>query len=428
MAKINFNLRDVKCESKTPVNMVIRWNGLKLVYPTGLAILPIYWNHEQQKGKATQKNIGHPEFNESLTALKAIAEKSLRDFINDNQAAPTVVELRDKINNSLNRIERIVKTDLLGYITQFRSQAKFKINENTGKQFASKTQTAYKQLHDLLIEYSATTKKKIDFNDIDFEFYTDFVKFLTFNKTFAANTVGKHIKTLKTILNEATEAGINDNVKFRSKKFKVFNETADNIYLTDANLKELGQLDLSNDNRLERIRDLFLIGSYTGLRFSDFTNIKDSDIKGDFIEIATQKTGVKVAVPIHPVVRDIIEKYKGKFATPLPVPASNQKMNLYLKEICVKVPSLQVFEAVKENKGGMIISTNYQKFELVTTHTARRSFATNNFINGVPSQVIMKITGHKTESAFLKYIKITPTESAKIMQLYWEKSLNLKIS
>ncbi len=113
-------------------------------------------------------------------------------------------------------------------------------------------------------------------------------------------------------------------------------------------------------------------------------------------------------------------KYKGKTPNSLPTKISNVKMNQYLKELSEYIESLHVESSSSITKGDKKPFITKPKFELVTTHTARRSFATNLYLDGIPSFNIMRITGHRTEKAFLRYIKITPNESAKILQLHWK--------
>ncbi|MGH2612096.1 MAG: site-specific integrase, partial [Rhabdochlamydiaceae bacterium] len=105
-----------------------------------------------------------------------------------------------------------------------------------------------------------------------------------------------------------------------------------------------------------------------------------------------------------------------------PESISNQKTNEGLKEICQRVSSLQVSASKTRTQGGMKLTTNYQKWQIVSTHTGRRTFATNAYLQGVPTVTIMAVTGHKTEKAFLKYIKVTPKEHAKIMAGIWAKN------
>ena len=120
-------------------------------------------------------------------------------------------------------------------------------------------------------------------------------------------------------------------------------------------------------------------------------------------------------------------KYSDKYPNNLPPTISNQKMNDYLKEIAKKVDSLKVPVEVEGIKGGLKTTEQKQKWELVTTHTARRSFATNVYKSGFPAISLMKITGHRTEKSFLLYIKVTPEENAHKLLDHWNKSV-LKVS
>ncbi len=207
----------------------------------------------------------------------------------------------------------------------------------------------------------------------------------------------------------------------------MLSESTDSIYLNEKELSDIQLLDLSEHPRLERVRDLFLIGCWTGLRFSDFSNITADNIKGDFIEIETKKTAEPVVIPLHPVVKVIMRKYADQFPNSLPPSISNVKMNQYLKELGERLDILHVKVQTSITKGGKLVTTTKQKYQLLTTHTARRSFATNLFLDGLPPTTIMKITGHRTEKAFQRYIKITPTENAKILQLHWQNKNNLKV-
>jgi integrase len=274
----------------------------------------------------------------------------------------------------------------------------------------------------MLAEYSKKKIKKLTFDDIDMDFFYGFVEFGTANGL-KPSTLSKRIIQLKTILREATERGLNNKNTYLSKKFNVKGEPFKTIYLNDSELMELFKLDLSENKRLDKVRDLFLVGCYTGLRFSDLSVLTEKNIIDDFIEIETQKTREAVAIPLHPIVRHVLKKYNGG----LPRAVSNQKMNEYLKEIGQMIENLNEVFSRTMTKGGKEITINSKRYLQVSTHTARRSFASNLFVKGVPSQTIMKITGHKTEKSFMQYIKITPKENAKLIQMIWDKESKLSI-
>jgi integrase len=262
------------------------------------------------------------------------------------------------------------------------------------------------------------------------EFYNQFVDFLRNEKIIiknkegkivkekylSLNTIGKKIQTFKIFLNAATEEGINKNYKYKSRNFKSVSEEADNIYLNKEELNKFYTHDFSEKLFLERVRDLFIVGSWTGLRYSDLQQITPDKIKGDFIELRQKKTGQKVVIPVHQTVREILNKYKGK----LPEPISNQKFNDYLKEAAELAELDDVFIKTTSVRGKKV-EKRYKKYEIISSHTARRSFCTNAYKDNIPTLAIMAISGHRTEKAFLKYIKADGQDHAQKILEMWQK-------
>lgn len=425
MAKFNFNLRDADAKGHTGIYLIVRWNNNRLVYPTAEQINPKFWESDKSKRnfqRATKSFSEYAEFNARLDIIETVAKNVFRQFQNDNNnASPSIAEYRELLNKKFSKESGEVKKDLYSFIERFIEESKNKINDKTGKVFSLATINIYNNAFRLLKEYAQTKRKRIDFDTIDLDFYYDFSDYLTKTHGFAVNTIGKQMKTIKTFLNEATERGLNKNIAFKSKRFKVIKEETDSIYLSESELKEISELNLTDNLKLDKVRDLFLVGCWTGLRFSDFSEIRPQDIKSDFIEVRTKKTGESVVIPIHETIKGIIKKYYGKTDNSLPPTISNANMNEYLKELGFLVDGLHVKISTSITKGGLNITTTNKKYELITTHTARRSFATNLYLDGVPSYTIMRITGHRTEKAFLRYIKITPNESAKVLQLHWKR-------
>lgn len=232
----------------------------------------------------------------------------------------------------------------------------------------------------------------------------------------ALNTIGHKIQTLKTWLNEATYKGVNTNQQYKNTRFRATTERTDSVYLSVEELEQIYRTDCKSE-RLNKVRDLFLIGAFTGLRFSDFTSITRENIKGNIINIEQRKTGKRVSIPLHLIVSEIWHKYGEK----LPLPISNQKFNEYIKEVC-KIAGIDSLEQKNITKGGFRVCQTYRKYELITSHTARRSFATNLYLSGFPTLSIMQITGHRTERAFMAYIRVTQEQHAKLLQKHWAKT------
>lgn len=428
MAKINFYLRDIKSAKETPIILFISHNRQRTKIPTGKTVHPKYWNSLHQSVR-TSKEFPHGKLiNEFLRQAQEIVESTIFQLELELQRPPEKGELITAIQHQFNPSkEPTSKAKKLGFFEVFDLLIAESLNgdrlDDFGKRFNYRTVQKYRTCLNLLKEFQEIYP--FTFDTIDQEFYKRILTYLN-SKNYRPNTVGKYIQTLKAFLLFATEKGCNQNEYFRSKKFKAFKEPGFSIYLTDEELASILNLDLTTHLHLDRVRDLFLVGCWTGLRFSDFTSIKPQNIDGDYLRITQLKTNEKIVIPILPVFRQILNKYEGKFKTPLPPTISNQKMNAYLKEIAKMSENLQHLIQDDIILGGVKKTIELQKWEMVTTHTARRSFATNMYKSGYPSVSLMKITGHRTEKAFLLYIKVSPEDSAKRLMEHWKKIDNEK--
>ena len=195
--------------------------------------------------------------------------------------------------------------------------------------------------------------------------------------------------------------------------------------MNESEIQRIFDFDLTHNEKLDRVRDLFIIGLWSGLRISDFTKIKKENLKDGLIEIEkVQKSGLPIIIPIHPQVEQIISKYNGG----LPRSISHQKFNEYLKELCKLVGINEMIKgakAVRTEHGMRKVTGTFPKYEIISSHTCRRSFATNNY-GKFSNAEIMAVTGHKSEAVFLKYIKITQSEHAQNMRDKWLKRANEK--
>jgi len=445
MAKFNFYLKDKFSEKETPIHLYIRYEGKRLIYSTGKFIHPKFWSEENQQARVFKEFPTAKIFNNILEKIKGEATKIFSELERDLGRVPSTIELKSKLDEVLKKIPEAEKEDTQRIPTFLELFKRFIQDSQdgtrltaSGKRFDKRSIQKYNTVLDTLDKFGKSYH--LTFESIDKNFYTKFVAYMNKEQTktvngekviikpsFTVNTIGKYIQVLKTFLSYATENGYNTNMYFQSKTFKAPKVPGFSIYLTESEISQILELDLTETPHLERVRDLFVVGCWTGLRFADFTTIKPENIKEDYLEIKTSKTGEKVIIPIHPMVKTIMAKYSGKYPNSLPRAISNQKMNAYLKEIAKQVDCLKVPVEVERIKGGLKTMTKQEKWELVTTHTARRSFATNVYKSGFPAISLMKITGHRTEKAFLLYIKVTPDENAKQLLDHWRKTA-LKVS
>lgn len=283
-----------------------------------------------------------------------------------------------------------------------------------------KSQNCYRvvRTYHTTLDALKTVDPELEWDKVDLEFYDDFVAYLT-DKGYAKNSVGTHVKNLKVFCNAAHQRNVHTNIAYNN--FKKPAEESFNIYLNEEELYKISALDLSESPYLDRVRDIFLIGCWTGLRFSDLHKVNEGNTNGQYIHLEQQKTQGRVIIPLHPVVKSILTKYNGV----LPNIISNQKFNTYIKIVCKKA---ELTDKITKSitKGRNRKTEVYEKWELVASHTARRSFATNLYKSGFPSISIMAITGHKTEKAFLSYIKVNEEEHAEMLAKHWNKLNNDK--
>ena len=409
MAVVNYYLKDndVKNSKPTLIYLSFYYEGKRLRISIKEKILAKNWNQEDQKARRSEE--GHAQLNQRLEKLTSDYQKAYRILLSLNKkiTPDSLIEQVDEINNVVNKSNKT----LMGFINDYIEAAVYKVKHGTIK--------SYKTTQSVLKKFQAHRRKRIDFDSIDLNFHDEYTAYLFKNLNYSGNTVGKHVKNLKVFMGEAKERGLTNNTDYLKKGFRVFKEDIDNIYLSEDEIRKLFDLDLSQKERMAFARDLFIVGCYTGLRFSDFSQIKRENIRNGMISLRTQKTNELVTIPVHPIVEEIMSKYKGKYSNSLPPAFANQKMNGYLKDIG-KLAEFEESVLITKTIGGKKVSQNFKKHELITTHTARRSFATNLFLQEFPAISIMKLTGHRSEKNFMNYIKMTPHQNAEKLRKHWE--------
>ena len=303
------------------------------------------------------------------------------------------------------------RKDLFGYIDDYIKVKSPRVGRHTIRD--------YHALKKHLKGYEKWSRSRLEFKSINYGFYQDFMKYLSFDavkpdgeKGLAVNTIGKTLKNLKIFLRDCSRKNIIEPIDLSD--FKVYQEEVENIYLTEKEIKAIFKLDLSDDTERERIRDLFVLGCFTGLRYSDLSSIKPANIKGDFIHLRQGKTMNHVIIPLNKLAKKIINKYNGG----IPEGIHMNDFNKFIKGIA-KDAGINEEIIITQKKGPDKVESTYNKFELIASHTCRRSFCTNEYLKGTPTLFIMKISGHRTERNFLKYIKVDEQVAAQKMLEFW---------
>jgi integrase len=385
------------------------------VYFTSKKRIPVmYWEHEGQRVKRSYK--GFSTLNMYLSKFK----QKIEDIVNKamfEDIEPTADFVRNQYDIQKNvaggkQGKRLTSLNFEKFAVQFIQESSIVRKPSTIR--------SYSEFINILQLYKKSRfLRKLNWESFTMDWYYDFMEFYVQERGANNNTFGKMIKTLKTFLNAATDQGYNNCLTYRDKRFKVYQEEVTHIYINEYEIQQLLDIDYSDNQKRQAIRDLFVIGCYTGLRFGDFKQINENNISNDRLRIKTHKTGKYVVIPLHPTVKQIIEKYNGK----LPHSYCCSIVNAELKLIGKKAKFYDTVTQVRTH-GTQRKETIFEKWQLLSTHCARRSFATNLFKQGFPAISIMKITGHKSEKTFMRYIKVTEDEVATMLEQHWSNSFS----
>jgi integrase len=395
---VRFTLFSTKEPKKqTYITLYFHYRGQRLKYSTGEKVCPEAWDFTKQRAKASAK---FPEGTDINTTLGDFERHTNAIFRETNFGHITPAEFAAELDRRMGFApgpdDKPKVPTLFDFIENKFLPAKRTQPRGTWKV----PQTVF----GLLKQYAQERARALDYGGIDYAFFTDFKNWLFAEpRRHSTNYAAKVVDTLKQFMREAQRRDYHSKTDYQN--FSIKKEKTTKIALSFDELEALYRLDLSGNNRLEKVRDLFLIGAYTGLRFSDFTRIRPEHIEEQgngetILTITTQKTGQTVSIPLFPIPFALLRKYDYH-----PPRISNQKMNDYLKELG-QLAGMTGKMIVSNTAGGKRSEQVLEKWEKLTTHVARRSFATNFYRAGIPAVVLMKITGHATEQQFMQYISI----------------------
>lgn len=376
------------------------------------------------KGDAAQKEYLQ-KINSQIKEIQVAVQQIIRECEAQHTNISSAILTKEYIYDKIKHIEEFTETPeptrnnlLAPYWENFIARAKEgKVNHN-GKPYKKRAIINYQKCLNAFYVFENDMKHRYSFDDINKGFYDDYVGYMIEHGKMP-NSIGERIKNLKALMQRSYEEGLHSNLAFKS--FVKPEEEVDNVYLTEDELEMLYNYQFTGRNAfLEKYRDIFLVGCYTGLRWEDYKSIRKKDFttspKGNpVLVIRAAKTGIRVVIPIlwkH--FQDILDKYDYNLPE-----VREQKFNKYIKTACeiAGINSPVVITSGKYKR-----DEPYEKHKLVSSHTARRSACTNMFLRGIPTIAIMKISGHKRESTFLKYIKVSAEENADyIAEHYAEK-------
>lgn len=393
-------------EGKAPIYLQYCYKEKTALLSTGEKIEPKLWNSDLAKPRKSKQ---HPELdtlNDSLQNEKSKLEEIIRKAKVLGEE-PTLEFVKGAYSGTKPLPKKKKKIRFWEVYDRFVQDA------STTKQ--KSTLSVYKTSRKHLEAFETWWKKKLSFEGMDRRFYEDYTRFLFEEKSMFNNSVGKYVKTLKTFLSYALDQNISVNRDYH--KFKVLTEEIEIIHLTKEELDQLVELDLSANPKLDRVRDVFCFGCFTGLRYSDLKGLRPENFDEDWLMVRIQKTGDTLKIPLIPQAKKILTKYMTEEGYRLPV-ISNQKMNVYLKELA-EFAGIDQAVSISRVQGANRTRKLVPKYELITMHTARKTFVTVSFQRDIPPEIVMKITGHKNLKVFHRYLEIVDETKMKAMLRGW---------
>lgn len=369
----------------------------------------------------------------TLASAKSIVARVLReDILNE------MMELKKKEEEGA-KVEAVRKT-LKEFIREFIRECETgeRLKRKSTRKIAASTIKNYKGTLAQIEEYEKASHHSIDFDDMTMDFYDGWRQFFI-GKKYSPNTIGRHVKNLKIFLYAAKDLKLTTTTDFESARFSADREDVDNVYLTDERVQEMYDFRPTDEESLARLigrapanereelreltekatsrqlleeaKDVFVVGCLTGQRVSDYKRIHSGMIERlrdgrRYICIEQEKTGKEVFLPLDERVEKILAKYGGRLPK-----TYDQKLNERIK-IVGRLLGWRENAGLTERHGLMEVRSRKKFYECIKTHTARRTFATNAYKNGISLASIMAVTGHSSEQMLRKYLKLDSKERA----------------
>ena len=421
MANIEFKVYS----AKEPINLNVRFyhNKIDVSGKTNIFVnkndvrLKRIGVREKSKNSV---NIINQDLKEKTDKL---SNKIKEQFAIDYSRGNTInsIWLKKIIDNFHNRAtdENDTRYFLVPFIEMYIDEASKTINPLTGKKLDKKTITRYKYTLNIIKNYENHIEEKLRIENIDLNFHNDFLDYLlNVCVPYGNETIKKFLSHIKQFLRDARTKGLRVSPEIDSPKFTFKSGETIDTYLNEEEIEKIYNLDLSENQTLHDVRDLFIAGLRTGLRISDLKRINTFEVSEGRIKITEiEKTDRHIIIPLHPQLKSIIEQREGTLPE-----FSEQRFNEKVKDLCklaqineVILGSVKNAETKRKEKG------YYPKWKLIASHTCRRSFVTNLY-GKLDDITIMAITGHKKHSQFLDYVKTTNEEHIQKLEEHWKKN------
>jgi hypothetical protein len=404
MTDIRFNLRNKKAKGKTMIMLSLSYSSYRLRMTTGRSVMVKDWNFRKQRVFERETIEDALAINLHLSFLAYVVGVQMEAFVKKG-IIPTPEVLKNKILQTKEKSSPDRKSFFWETFDSFLAEKKGQIDDivDYDKALRKHLLQAEKIFGDELTLEDFSSRKP--------EFIEVFQKYLTYEALniqgihgLSVNTVGKQYKNLKVFLNWCFDKEVID--PFSLKHLINHTEEIDSVFLKEKELDLLEKMALEGEQK--KVRDLFLVGCETGLRFSDFSTLPIISPSDAYLEVSPKKTQMagksnKVLIPISDRFKRILEEYN--YTLPNLTNSYLGQFNKIIRALCYRAGLNELITTQRSVSGEQVSIAKY-KWEMVSSHTCRRTFCTLKFLAGMPAHAIMKFSGHKTEKNFMRYLRL----------------------
>jgi integrase len=453
--RLNLRLDKIsKKEGKAPVELIYSLHGKRQRVSTGIKVYPVSWDAAKTNiiylNKAEAKKLC-PEIpynslpsesevehlNAGLVLKKNDIVRAENQIGENIQFNSTMIASAVRINNT--KKAKTKKEEPQTYLVDFIDH----LVEGSRASRNAGTIKVYVTTRNHIAAYQKAKRVRVTLEEANYGFLQGFYNYLITDVNQINVTAAKQVTTVKTFLSFARKHGYKVNQTYHD--FNVKREVLEVIALTEIEFLTLYNLDLSDHasflqvkksengkdfisklgyKTLDKVRDILCFSCVTGLRYSDLAQLRKEHIKGSEIQLTVTKTREIIKVPLNQYSRTILDKYRLNLR-PLPM-ISNQKLNQYIKELC-KLAGIDDAVQIVRYRGATRIENTYPKYELISAHTGRKTFATLSLEKGANAEEVMSMTGHKSYNSFKRYVKITEERKKLVMAKAWGSPEVLKV-
>lgn len=410
---ITYSLQGRKEVKKLLVRM--RYSSLDISCSTNIMLMDSDWDFQNQSV------IGNPEVNASIQQLKADILKTY----NKDYSKGVLVDshwLRSVVKTTFSRPkeeDRLVNPSYTIYLVSFanwwlENKAK-NWNVSSKKKMGIPLQNQYKKFVEILSEYEKVVSEKLQLRNIRIADLKSFADYLE-TENYQNSTIERHIGRFRFFLLRAIEENIEVSNSFKERIYFDKDDDIEGVYLNETEIQKIIDYDFSDNYILELTKQNFIIGVFTGMRFGDFNRLDTEHMAEGFFKIKTQKTKTTIVLPIHPEIKKVINANFGN----LPPKINKTDFNIHIKTICLICELDQlVYGKLFDSKLKRKVAGYYKKYQLISSHVCRRSFA-SNFYGKVDNSTLSAIMGWSKDSKMLlHYNKVSKQEYAEQLHKKW---------